>query len=419
MQGIANANTPPQGRMDNGPPNAPRGNRTANRGGRGSGVPPAGETRFVPNEVVAEISNATPLQVVAAAERRHRLSRVEQHRSSLAGSTLLRWRIADRRSVPSVIRALEADGVVTTAQPNYIYALSDEKAAVDVVPAGQYALERLNVPPAHRIARGSNVLVAVIDSGIDEKHPDLQGAVADRFNASASVDDSYAHGTAIAGLIAGRGRVSGTAPDARILAVRAFDLKDTSAAGTTFAILKGLDWSADKHARIINMSFAGPADPAMARALAAAARGGIVLIAAAGNAGDKSPPLYPAADVNVIAVAASDSEDKIFSLSNRGRHIAVAAPGVDILAPAVGGGYQVISGTSMSAAEISGIAALLLERKPNLLATEVRSIMTSTAKDIGAPGRDDAFGAGLADALQAVSAASPPLAGADANAASR
>ena len=94
--------------------------------------------------------------------------------------------------------------------------------------------------------------------------------------------------------------------------------------GTTFTILKSLDWSAAKGARVINMSFAGPRDAVLEKAFVAARQKGIVLIAAAGNAGPKSPPLYPAADPNVIAVAATDAQDRIFPASNRGPHISRA-----------------------------------------------------------------------------------------------
>ena len=89
-------------------------------------------------------------------------------------------------------------------------------------------------------------------------------------------------------------------------------------------------------------------------------------MAAAGNAGPKSPPLFPAADPNVIAVTATDVDDKLYQSANRGKHIAVAAPGVDLLLPAPAAGYQMTSGTSFAAAEVSGIVALMLERKPDL-----------------------------------------------------
>jgi subtilisin family serine protease len=130
----------------------------------------------------------------------------------------------------------------------------------------------------------------------------------------------------------------------------------------------------------------------------------MVLVAAGGNAGAKSPPLYPAANPNVIAVSAVDASDKLFPASNRGAHIAIAAPGVDIFLPAPDGKYQMTSGTSFSAAYISGVAALILERNPALKPEQLRTILTRTARDLGAPGRDDLFGAGEADAFAAVSA---------------
>jgi subtilisin family serine protease len=106
----------------------------------------------------------------------------------------------------------------------------------------------------------------------------------------------------------------------------------------------------------------------------------------------------------VIAVSATDAQDRLFAASNRGGHIAVAAPGVDIFLPAPDEKYQMTSGTSFSAAYVSGLAALMLERNPALKPGEVRAILMKTARDLGAPGRDDLFGAGEADAYSAVSA---------------
>ena len=128
------------------------------------------------------------------------------------------------------------------------------------------------------------------------------------------------------------------------------------------------------------MSFVGPADPALHRMLAAAYEKDMVLIAAAGNAGPDSPPLYPGADPDVIAVTASDSRDGMFKMANRGQYIAVAAPGVEILALAPGDAYQIATGTSVAAAHVSGIAALLLERNPSLKPKDIRVIIMSTAK---------------------------------------
>jgi subtilisin family serine protease len=107
----------------------------------------------------------------------------------------------------------------------------------------------------------------------------------------------------------------------------------------------------------------------------------------------------------VIAVTATDIDDTLFSGANRGNYITVAAPGVDVLVPAPDGAYQFTTGTSVAAAEVSGVVALLLERNPSLTPAEVRRILIGTAKDLGPKGRDPGFGAGLVDALRALVAA--------------
>jgi len=274
------------------------------------------------------------------------------------------------------------------------------------VNSDQYAPQKLNLIAAHRLARGERVLVAVIDSEVDATHPDLAGAIVRSFEAASEAERPHAHGTGMAGAIAAHRTMLGTAPRVGLLTVRAFGTRANSVEGTTFNILKGLDWAAAQGARVVNMSFAGPSDPRLRDALAKAKQKGMVLIAAAGNAGPSSPPLYPAADPNVIAVTATDPDDKLFPGANRGNHIAVAAPGVDILAPAPDGTYQFTTGTSVAAAEVSGVAALMIERNPALTPNDVKKILMDTAKRIGPKGKD--FGAGLVDALQAVSAVKPP-----------
>jgi len=171
-----------------------------------------------------------------------------------------------------------------------------------------------------------NVTIAVIDSGIDANHPELANAIADSFDALGSNEGPHVHGTGIAGAIAARARLMGSAPEVRILAIRAFGASTGGARSTSYVILKGLDYAALHGAQIVNMSFAGPKDSLIERAVAATAARGIVLVAAAGNAGAKSPPLYPAANPNVIAVSGTDAQEKLFSASNRGNHIALPRP---------------------------------------------------------------------------------------------
>ncbi len=372
---------------------------------------------MVPDEVVVEISNTVSPAQINALQSRFRLTRLESQSFQLTGTTLYRWRVPSGITVPRAVQAIEGDARVASAQPNYLFTLQQREpvAAVEGDPA-QYELGKLRLPQAHGLAKGDNVLVAVIDSGIDVAHPDLAGSVAQSYDAIGTPPTPHKHGTAIAGLIAAHGKLMGAAPGARVLAIRAFDPAGKSAEGTTFNILKGLDWAATNKARVINMSFAGPADPAIHRSLEAARKKGIVLVAAAGNEGAKSAPLYPAADPNVIAVSATDANDRLLEQSNRGPHIAVAAPGSQIMVAIPDGGYEVSSGTSYAAAEVSGIIALMIERKPGLTPDQARGILLSTAKDLGPPGRDPMFGAGLADAYAALmaddasmAAATPPV----------
>ncbi len=385
--------------------------RAAGGGNNGGGGAAAqGNAPFVPDEIVTSFAPGTTPQAIAQFAQRTNLAQLESQSFPLIGTSLYRWRIGGGRSVPSVVQALGSENIVATVQPNYLFALQEDgaKDSAKSAPAAagdaaQYVLAELQIAQAHQIATGKSITVAVIDSEIDAKHPDLDGAVVKSFDALAGTDTPHPHGTSIAGAIAAHGKLMGIAPGVRILAVHAFDDSAGEARGTSFAIDKGLQWAADNNARVVNMSFAGPADPLLARMLAAAYAKGIVLIAAAGNGGPQSAPLYPAADPDVIAVTATDNAEHVFALANRGRYIAVAAPGVDILALAPGDAYALSSGTSIAAAHVSGIAALLLERNPALKPGDIRSILIATAKPIGPPVPDSPFGAGVVNAYRAVS----------------
>ena len=378
--------------------------RKGNGGAGKSNSQAAVNLRTVPNELVAEIDGALSTAEADELARRHGLERIASENFPLLGGTIGLFRIIDRRPVETARRELAADGSVRSVQLNFRYFLQDQKKAPTEGDAAQYAVAQLRLPQAHQLARGMNVTIAVIDSGVDVKHPELANSVADTFDALGSKEGPHVHGTGIAGAIVAHARLMGSAPEARLLAIRAFGVGSKGAESTSYVILRGLDYAAEHGAQIINMSFAGPKDPLIERGVAATAARGILMVAAAGNAGAKSPPLYPAANPNVIAVSGTDAQEKLFTASNRGNHIAIAAPGADIFLPAPDEKYQITSGTSFSAAYISGVAALLLERNPALKPGDVRAILIKTASDLGAPGRDDLFGAGKADAFAAVTA---------------
>jgi subtilisin family serine protease len=360
------------------------------------------------NRILAELGGNLSIEQAEALGRSHGLRRLSSQAFPLIGATIGLFQIADGRSYETASRDFATANGVISVQRDFRYLLQEQKAGQTEGDPAQYALAKLRLPEAHTLARGANVLVAVIDSGIDARHPELAGAVTDSFDALGTGEGPHVHGTGIAGAIASHARLMGAAPAVHLIAICAFGKGSVGVESSSFVILKSLDHAVTQHAQVINMSFAGPKDALIERAINAIAAKGIVMIAASGNAGAKSPPLYPAANPRVIAVSATDARDKLFEASNRGSHIALAAPGAEIFLPAPDQKYQITSGTSFAAAYVSGVAALMLERNPALKPDDLRAILTRTARDLGSPGRDDLFGAGEADAYAAVEASIVP-----------
>jgi hypothetical protein len=413
-------------------------------------VPAATENRLVADEILFELAPNAQAETVL---RRHRATLIDSRRFELAGVTLIRARLDGGRSARTVLGQMRGDREVRSAQPNYVYTLqqtpqppTDEPAkavaeaaaggkveallpesavppaataaepAVSEKPASpppvrqpQYVVEKLGLAELHQLVRGERIKVAVIDSAADLAHPELQGTVASSFDALGGEAAPHSHGTAMAAAIAAQATLQGVAPAARLLTARAFagTAAPASASGTTFHILAALDWAVGEGARVLNLSFAGPKDAMMSRSLAAARAKGIVAVAAAGNGGPKAAALYPGADPNVIAVTATDADDKAFAGANQGRYVAIAAPGVDVIAAEPEGRYAFSSGTSIAAAHVSGVAALLLEKRPDLDLEGVRKLLTESAVDLGAKGRDPVYGAGRVDARAALTRAQP------------
>src|SRR5580692_4036131 len=273
-----------------------RSNSGGNRNNGGGTAPQQGNQNFVPNEIIiAFASGATP-QAINQVARRYELTQLDSQSFPLIGTSLYRWRLGGGRTVANTVRTLGGERIVASVQPNFVFTLQEATAKIAAGPQGdaaQYVLAKLQSAQAQQIATGKDVLVAVIDSEIDAKHPDLDGTIGKFLDPLGGNEKPHAHGTSIAGAIAAHGKLLGIAPGAQVLAVHAFDDTPGVARGNSFAIYKGLQWAADNGARIVNMSFAGPADPTLQRLLAAAYDKGMVLIAAAGNAGPKSDPLYP------------------------------------------------------------------------------------------------------------------------------
>lgn len=357
----------------------------------------------VPRQVVVLIGRDQPVSLEDDLATDYSLERLESETIEVLEARAQVYGIGDNRPEQAVIAALAGDPRIMLAQRNLIY--RRQSAGNKAAQAAQYGLEKIGAGAAHELSTGHGVRIAVIDTGIDEKHPDLAGAVVEVFDA---VNDGDAepdhHGTAIAGIISGRGLVAGVAPGAELLSVRAFyaDSDRRQPVTSSFILLKAVNWAIKADADVANLSFSGPRDAAVGRVVTAAAERGVILVAAAGNGGPEADPAYPAAYPDVIAVTAHDRGDERYAHANRGAYIALAAPGVDILVPATEGTHAFMSGTSMAAAHVTGIVALLLERVQHLNHQKALGILTATAEDLGVAGRDEDFGAGRAHALAAL-----------------
>lgn len=409
------------------PPRGPQSARTA----WGYGPPPAGEQRYVPDQVICVLRDDLSEQQINQFLARNRMARTPggDLRMGLVGARVFRFRITDGRSVPAVIAALQNDPWGVSVQPNYLYALSQmtiphpsqaapryrtatggTRTAPGAYQSMQYVVAKLQLARAHAVSKGERVLIAVVDSGVDTQHPELSAGIVEDINVTDDRDQTpHMHGTAMTGAIISQAQLLGIAPAARVIAIRAFAPRSkTGASGTSFHIAAAIDRAVQEGARIVNLSLAGPHDPYVQKAIEEAYARGVILVAAAGNNGPGAPAAYPAAYPQVIAVTATDANDQPYARANRGRYVAVSAPGVDVLVAAPGGAYGTTTGTSVAAAHITGVIALMLARNPMLDPVAVRELLLKIARDLGPDGPDEQFGSGLADAYAAIMAAGPP-----------
>jgi len=405
-------------------------------------VPAPDETRFVPDEVLFELAPNAEADTVL---RRYGATLIARQRFELAGVTIIRAKLEAGRDLRAVLTQMADDTSIAGAQPNFLFDLQQD-SALKPAPDGpstassdtadqppmpslklgesttaargtgmvrrvlppQYVVDKLRLAEARRLALGRGIRVGMIDSGVDMEHPEISGSILGYLDAVDGLATPHAHGTSMATAIVAHGELQGIAPAARLLVARAFGgTQATSANGKSFQIATSLEWLVQQRAKIVNLSFAGPQDRLLSRALAGAKERGVIAVAAAGNGGSRSAPLYPGADPSVIAVTATDADDKVFIDANRGSYIAIAAPGVDVLTAEPAGRYAFTSGTSIAAAHVSGLIALLVEKQPELDADSARRILGETAADLGSKGRDPTYGAGRIDLVGALSRVLP------------
>jgi type VII secretion-associated serine protease mycosin len=286
-------------------------------------------------------------------------------------------------------------------------------ANADQVRDAQWFIDYLRLDEAHQITKGGGVSVAIIDTGISP-HRDLiknlkQGTDTNPGGDGTGKSDANGHGTRMAGLVAAHGRAgndgaAGVAPDASLIPVRA-----AGKVPNGLGVPAGIKWAASSDVEVISVSGSVSRSRELNDAIAAAVQADSVVVAAAGNKSEDLNIAFPAAMPDVLAVGAIGRDGNIANFSIIDSKIGICAPGVDMVTTDLKDGYAKGQGTSQAAAVVSGAAALVRAKFPELSAPEVIHRLTATAKDNGPPGRDDQCGYGVLDIVKALTADVPPL----------
>jgi hypothetical protein len=374
------------------------------------GGQPNGNAPHAPDLLVAVFRPGTPDETTKAFADALNLQVERSYQMSGLGLRVFLLRIPAGGDADAVLLQASADDRPLWVQFNFAHQTMDSATATGS--KQQYALAKIRADSLPQAARGQGVRVALIDSGVALDHESLDR---DSITSIDLIDEQKAppgetHGTVVASIIAGAGKVKGLAPAAEIIAIRAFseiDPRTGESSSDSYHVSQAVSVALERKARIINMSIGGPNDPLVRMVVQQAVLTGAIVFAAAGNAGPDAPPCYPAAQRGVIAVTATDDKDRLYSGANRGDYVAVAAPGVAVIAarPGKGGAsaYDYFTGTSMATGYATGLAAVLLSADPKLTSIDIRRIMETSATDLGAPKKDPEFGWGRIDAAAAFS----------------
>jgi subtilisin len=268
-----------------------------------------------------------------------------------------------------------------------------------------YGIETVNATDAHAAGRtGNGVDVAVIDTGIDSRHPDLAAHLGAGRAFTGGVgtplwDDANGHGTHVAGTVGAiedTGGVVGVAPDVTLHAVKVLN---ATGAGLTSDIAAGIEWTADQGYQVANLSLGGGGTSTLREACQYAESNGTLLVAAAGNDGPCSncvsaPARYP----ECLAVSATTQNDDLASFSSTGPEVGIAAPGNEVYSTYYLQGYSTLSGTSMASPHVAGGAAQVVADGTDPI--EARGVLKDGAADIGLS--DSEMGAGRLDVAAAL-----------------
>ena len=250
-------------------------------------------------------------------------------------------------------------------------------------------------PPPNQC--GAGLRLGMIDGGIDPEHPALQGQRLEyvAMNRDGRRPGPADHGTAVAAIMIGKPEWGGLLPGAELKAVNMFEYNEAEkVVGNGMALLKGMEWLAEKRVQVINMSVAGGDNKVVRRAFELGRKKGLIMVGAAGNWGSSTRPAYPAAYSDVVAVTAFDSQKNVYVKANRGKYIDFAAPGVKMYT-AVPEGGRIQSGTSFAAPYVSVLLAIAVEKGAPKSPAALRDLLSQRAVDMGEKGKDDTFGWGF------------------------
>ncbi|WP_078378705.1 S8 family serine peptidase [Sutcliffiella halmapala] len=335
----------------------------------------------------------------------------QEHRN--AGATLVKSypklgydviKVNAKSSLSKTLKAYEKMQKVSSVTPSVLY---KKLGTVDPKINDMYHIQQLDVLKAQNLVGDNKVRVAVIDTGMDQNHPELKERIIDSVNIVDPMRKPVAdlHGTHVAGIIAaekgnGIGGV-GINPSAEIIAI---DVFNGDMGAFDFAIAEGIIYAVDNGAQVINMSL-GSFYPStiIEEAVNYAIASNVVVVAAAGNSGT-SDKGYPASYKGVISVGATDENKELTYFSSYGASVDIVAPGSDIYNAAYTGTstFMNLSGTSMASPVVAGVASLLLAKNPDLSPYEVEYLLKTTADDLGEKGYDLTYGHGLVNPVQAL-----------------
>ncbi|HYF64240.1 MAG TPA: S8 family peptidase, partial [Herpetosiphonaceae bacterium] len=348
-----------------------------------------GESPSVPGQFIVKFKSGTQranrqaeLRSIGGAV----ISRVESLDSDVVEFAALKQSPSPQARA-AVLDALKKNPNIEYAEPNYIYSI--QYTPNDPNLNQQWAWNKIQAPRAWDVTRGSSsVVIAVVDTGIQANHPDLDAKVLagyDYVDNDSNPADGNGHGTHVAGTAAaetnnGTG-VAGTCPDCKVMPVRVLD---NNGSGSLDNIARGITYAADNGAKVINLSLGGTSGTSsLESAINYAWNKGVFIACAAGNSNTTSM-FYPAGYGNCMAVASTTSSDARSSFSNYGNWVDIAAPGSDIYSTFTGSSYKSMNGTSMASPHVAGLAGLLASQ--GLTNSQIRSRLCSTADQISGTG---------------------------------